>query len=181
MWEARALFFVFLSKNAMTPINDSTVEYLNMLTHNEENKIESGRQMGFSVDKNRETLEALRKDRQAHLDLVEAFKENARQVQDQQLTEKGIDDLVKSLNNLKHFGKDLKSLENTITSSHKATYRERLFRVSRPGGRQASRGPFEKRPIGEGAVVVHGGKHESRRKRGGQGGFGGWLPSLSRR
>ncbi|RSL54596.1 hypothetical protein CEP54_009771 [Fusarium duplospermum] len=184
MQEARALFFVFLSKNAMTPINDSTVEYLDMLIHDEESKIESGRQLGFSVDKNKETLKALRSDRQAHLELVEAFQQNTHKVQDEQLTEKGIDDLVKSLYSLKHFGKDLKSLENTITSSHKATYRERPVRVSRHGGRQAVRSASEKRPsrgFGEGAVVVHGGKHESSRKKGGQGGLGGWLPSLVRR
>ncbi|EEU42912.1 uncharacterized protein NECHADRAFT_47318 [Fusarium vanettenii 77-13-4] len=181
MQEARALFFVFLSKNAMTPINDSTVEYLDMLIHDEESKVESGRQLGFPVDKNKETLKNLRRDRQAHLDLVEAYQQNTHRVSDQQLTGKGIDDLVKSLYSLKHFGQNLKSLENTITSSHRATYRERPFRVSRPGGRQAARSASEKRLGGEGAVVVHGGKHESRRKKGGQGGLGGWLPNLTRR
>ncbi|KAJ4327716.1 hypothetical protein N0V84_001823 [Fusarium piperis] len=180
MQEARAWFVVFLTKNAMAPINDTTVEYLDMLIQDELNNIEAGESLGLPVDKNKETLTALRKDRQAHLDLVEAFKVNTQEFGGQQLTEKGIDDLVKSLYNLKHFGKDLKSLENTITSSHRATYRERPFRVPRPGTRQAPLGPFDKRPSGEGAVVVHGGKHESRRKRGGQG-FGGWLPSLTRK
>ncbi|KAJ3462197.1 hypothetical protein MRS44_010750 [Fusarium solani] len=182
MQEARAWFGVFLTKNAMAPINDTTVEYLDMLIQDELTKIEAGKELGLPFDKNKEILETLRKDRQAHLDLVEAFKQSTHKVQDrQQLTEKGIQDLVKSLYNLKHFGKDLKSLESIITSSHKATCRERPFRASRPGRRQASRGPFEKRLGGEGAVVVHGDKHESRRKRGGQSGLGGWLPSLTRR
>ncbi|KAL2680400.1 hypothetical protein Neosp_007998 [[Neocosmospora] mangrovei] len=182
MQEARAWFFVFLTKNAMAPINDATVEYLDMLIQDELTKIEAGRKLGLPVDKNKEKLEALRKDRQTHLDFVEAFKQSTHNVQDhQQLTGEGIQDLVESLYNLKHFGKDLKSLESEITSSHKATLRERPFRVSRPGGRQAARVGAEKRSGGEGAVVVHGGKHESRRKKGGQGGLGGWLPSLTRR
>lgn len=181
MQEARALFVVFLTKNAMAPINDTTVEYLDMLIQDELTNIEASKKFGLSVDKNKEKLKALRKDRQAHLELVEAFQENNYEFQDRHLTKQGIQDLVKSLYNLKHFGKDLKSLESTITSSHKATLRERPFRVSRPGGRQAARNASEKRPSGEGAVVVHGSKHESRRKKGGQGGLGGWLPSLTRR
>ncbi|KAI8661008.1 hypothetical protein NCS57_01079900 [Fusarium keratoplasticum] len=181
MQEARAWFVVFLTKNAMAPINDTTVEYLDMLFQDELTNLEASKKLGLPVDKQKEKLKALRKDRQANLELVEAFQQNNHEFQDQHLTEKGIQDLVKSLYNLKHFGKDLKSLESTITSSHKATLRERPFRVSRPGGRQAARSASEKRPSGEGAVVVHSGKHKSRRKRGGQGGLGGWLPSLTRR
>ncbi|UPK94949.1 hypothetical protein LCI18_005884 [Fusarium solani-melongenae] len=183
MQEARAWFVVFLTKNVMAPINDTTVGYLDMLIEDEITSFEASKKLGLAVDKDKkkEKIKALRKDRQAHLELVEAFQQNNHEFQDQHLTKEGIQDLVKSLYNLKHFGKDLKSLESTITSSHKATLRERPFRVSRPGGGQAARSASEKRPSGEGAVVVHSGKHESRRKRGGQGGLGGWLPSLTRR
>ncbi|KAI8715952.1 hypothetical protein NCS52_01104300 [Fusarium sp. LHS14.1] len=138
MQEARAWFVVFLTKNAMGPINDATVEYLDMLIQDDLAKIEAGKELGLSFDKNEERLEALRKERQQHLDLVEAFKQAAHKVQDhQQLTQKGIQELVESLYNLKHSGKKLKSLESISTSSHKATLRERPFRVSRPGGKRS--------------------------------------------
>ncbi|KAM0424439.1 hypothetical protein ACHAPT_010361 [Fusarium lateritium] len=184
--KARAQLVVFLMKNAMTPINDATVEYLDLLIQDEKTKIESGRQLGLPVDKNKETLEALRRDRKAHLDLVNDLKQDMIHPTDQPLTEKGIEDLIKTLYGLKHFGKTLKGLRDTITSSHKATLRERSYRVSRPTGkRQFSRGGFGNETIDRGRGVeprvVQRSKQSSRRRRGQSGGLGGWFANLSRR
>ena len=56
MQEARAWFVVFLAKNAMAPINDTTVEYLDMLIQDELTKIEAGKKLGLPFDKNRRFL-----------------------------------------------------------------------------------------------------------------------------
>jgi hypothetical protein len=136
--EAAARFGLFLKAYAMTPINDATLDYINMLIQDEEMKVQGGRQLGHNVDFNVKRLQSLKKDRDAHIELVNTLKENMKAPQqpgDHLLDEQGVDDLVKRLYSLKHFGKNLQSVKNTVAASHQATYRERPYRVPQRGGR----------------------------------------------
>ncbi|KAL6873092.1 hypothetical protein J3F83DRAFT_772325 [Trichoderma novae-zelandiae] len=136
---AAARFFLFLRENAITIINDATLDYLDMLIQDEQGVIEAGRQRGFSVDSNRKRLQALKDDRQIHLELVETFKENMAHPtcpEDMLLDEQGVDALVKRLYELKHFGANLKHIKYVIDTSIEETYRERPYRVQTGGFRK---------------------------------------------
>lgn len=130
--EAAARFGLFLQEYAMTPINDATADYIEMLIQNEEAKINAGRAAGVCADANKKRLRALQEDKAAHLELVKTLTGNMKAPQksrDQVLNEKGVERLVHKLYSLPHFGKNLKSVKNTITTAHQATYRERPYRV----------------------------------------------------
>ncbi|UKZ53836.1 hypothetical protein TrVGV298_007638 [Trichoderma virens] len=129
---AAARFCLFLRENAITVINDATLDYLDMLIQDEKGIIEAGRQRGLSMDSNQKRLQALKDDRQIHLELVETFKQNMIDPtcpEDMLLDEQGVDALVKRLYELKHFGANLKHIKYVIDSSLEETYRERPFRV----------------------------------------------------
>jgi GTP-binding protein EngB required for normal cell division len=133
--EAAARFGLFLKAWALTPINDATEDYINMLIQDEESKIEAGRQLRHNVDINKKRLQGLKEDKQAHLELVNTLTKHMRaprNAKEQLLDEKGVEQLVARLYGLPHFGQNLKAVKNTITSAHKATYRERPYRI---GGR----------------------------------------------
>lgn len=136
---AAARFCLFLRENAITIINDATLDYLDMLIQDEQGVIEAGRQRGLSVDSNKKRLRALKDDRQIHLELVETFKQNMAHPtcpEDMLLDEKGVDALVKKLYDLKHFGANLKHIKYVIDSSIEETYRERPYRVHTGGYRK---------------------------------------------
>ncbi|KAL7802006.1 hypothetical protein V8C44DRAFT_370786 [Trichoderma aethiopicum] len=136
---ASARFCLFLRENAITIINDATLDYLDMLIQDEQGVIEAGRQRGFSVDSNKKRLRALKDDRQIHLELVETFKQNMAHPtcpEDMLLDEKGVDALVRKLYDLKHFGANLKHIKYVIDSSIEETYRERPYRVQTGGYRK---------------------------------------------
>ncbi|PTB67012.1 hypothetical protein BBK36DRAFT_1117758 [Trichoderma citrinoviride] len=140
---ASARFCLFLRENAITVINDATLDYLDMLIQDEQGVIEAGRQRGFAVDANIKRLQALKDDRQIHLELVETFKQNmARPTcpEDMLLDEQGVDALVKKLYDLKHFGANLKHIKYVIDSSIEETYRERPYRVRNVGFRKQGGG-----------------------------------------
>ncbi|OTA06028.1 hypothetical protein A9Z42_0067240 [Trichoderma parareesei] len=129
---ASARFCLFLRANAITVINDATLDYLDMLIQDEQGTIEAGRQRGFCVDANKKRLQALKEDRKIHLELVETFKQNMAHPtcpEDMLLDEQGVDALVKKLYNLKHFGANLRHIKYVIDSSIEDTYRERPYRV----------------------------------------------------
>ncbi|KAM6486148.1 hypothetical protein HDV62DRAFT_403453 [Trichoderma sp. SZMC 28011] len=130
---AAARFCLFLRENAITIINDATLDYLDMLIQDERGVIDTGRQRGDSMDANQKRLQALKDDRQIHLELVETFKQNMVEPtcpEDMLLDEQGVDALVKKLYQLKHFGADLEHIKYVIESSLEETYRERPYRVS---------------------------------------------------
>ncbi|CAG9982203.1 unnamed protein product [Clonostachys byssicola] len=133
--EAAARFGLCLKAWALTPINDATEDYINMLIQDEQSKIEAGRQLGHNVDVNKKRLEGLKEDKQAHLELVNTLTKHMlapRNEKEQLLDEKGVEQLVAGLYGLPHFGQNLEAVKNTITSAHESTYRERPYRI---GGR----------------------------------------------
>ncbi|KAL7819970.1 hypothetical protein V8C26DRAFT_440683 [Trichoderma gracile] len=122
---AAARFCLFLRENAITIINDATLDYLDMLILDEQGIIEAGRQRGFAVGPNKKRLQALKDDKQIHIELVETFKENMAHPtcpEDMLLDEQGVDALVKKLYDLKHFGANLKHIKYVIDSSIEETY-----------------------------------------------------------
>lgn len=132
--EAAAYFCLFLRRNAITPINDATLEYLQILIKNEEGKIAAGEAGGLLVDENRRTLQALRNDRERHLQLLAALKAsmgNDSDGQSQALTEAEVSKAVQRLYALPRFGEMLKDVKDDIASAHQATYRERPYRVDK--------------------------------------------------
>ncbi|KAL7960981.1 hypothetical protein V8C34DRAFT_320586 [Trichoderma compactum] len=129
---AAARFCLFLRQNAISVINDATLDYLDMLIQDETSVIEAGRQRGLSMGPNKKRLQALKDDRRIHLELVETFKQNMNDPtcpEDTLLDEQGVGALVKKLYKLKHFGANLEHIKYVIGSSLEDTYRERPYRV----------------------------------------------------
>ncbi|RFU74130.1 aaa atpase domain containing [Trichoderma arundinaceum] len=129
---AAARFCIFLRQNSITIINDATLDYLDMLILDEKAAIETCRQRSIPIDANMKRLQALKDDRQIHIELVETFEQNMIDptcTDDMSLDEQGVDALVKRLYELKHFGASLKHIKYVIDSSLEETNRERPFRV----------------------------------------------------
>lgn len=123
---AAAQFGLYLKKNSITAYNDVTLDYLDMLIKQEQEKI--------SVGGDRTRMDALLMDRKRHEELVAALTARMQQRKGSSgsytvLDEAGVDVVVRRLYGLKHFGAQLKTVKNTISSAHKATYRERPYRV----------------------------------------------------
>lgn len=124
--EAAAQFGIFLKKHSITPYNDKTLAYLDFMIKEERAKVEAGG--------NRKKLDGLEEDRRKHVETVEILTLNMENnAKCQPLTEEGADQQVKQLYDLKHFGKNLKAVKQTIASAHEATYRERPFRIGGKG------------------------------------------------
>jgi len=119
--EAAARFGVFLKKNSITAYNDATLEYLDYLIREEKSKVQAGG--------NKKKLKAFEEDHQKHKELVDVLTKSMGHANSQSLNEAGVDDLVKNLYKLKHFGDELRDVKQTITEVYKATYRELPFRV----------------------------------------------------
>ncbi|KAI1635356.1 hypothetical protein F4809DRAFT_614425 [Biscogniauxia mediterranea] len=121
--EAAIQFGFFLKRHAITPYNDATVEYVDMLIDQEKIKIQNG------GSKNK--LENLEKYKAEHIQRVDALKtamengDSSRVIDDL-----GVQQLVKSLYGLPHFGKDLENIVKSQEKAAEATYRERSFNVS---------------------------------------------------
>lgn len=130
--QAAAKFGLFLKHNSITPYNDATLEYLDMLIKDEESKIHAAQKAGLSAAGNRKKLKAAQEDRARHEQLVDALTRNMNghhSPSSQVLDEAGVGHLVRVLYDLKHFGLNLREIKNTITSAAQATYRESPFRV----------------------------------------------------
>ncbi|KAF8850415.1 hypothetical protein BDZ45DRAFT_731598 [Acephala macrosclerotiorum] len=120
--EAAAKFGLFLKKYSITPYNDATLAYIDVLIRDEEEKIQAG---GNDV-----RLHALQEDRTQHMELVEVLTKNMGNDSDlHDLNEKHVEQLVTDLYGLKHFGENLKTVKTTISSAHQATYREKPYRI----------------------------------------------------
>ncbi|KAI0100019.1 hypothetical protein F4776DRAFT_524361 [Hypoxylon sp. NC0597] len=134
--KAAAMFGLFLKKYSITPYNDATLEYLDMLIKDEKGKIHAAQQQGMSASGNQKRLEAIESDRQRHVELVETLTTTMNDTNSSQqpaLDPTGVDRLVKKLYGLKHFGHNLKTVKNTIALANESTYRERPYRVNRGG------------------------------------------------
>ncbi|KAI8962748.1 hypothetical protein F5Y11DRAFT_181522 [Daldinia sp. FL1419] len=124
--KASARFGVFLKKYSITPYNDATLEYLDMLIRDEEMKVHVGG--------SRKRLDDLLENRQAHEQLVDALTrnmDNKYELEYQVLNEAGVESLVSQMYGLKHFGENLQNIQSTISAAHQASYRERPFSVNK--------------------------------------------------
>jgi len=140
--EAAAHFGLFLSEHSITPYNDKTLEYLDVLIRDEEAKVHYGG--------NRQRLDDLKRDRARHIELVKVLTDNMGNKADacyQVLDEQGVDRLVRELYGLQHFGEMLRSVKNKIATAHQATYRERPYRVGAHRSRKGRMGSFCQAPL----------------------------------
>jgi hypothetical protein len=121
---AAAKFGVFLKKFSITPYNDATIAYLDHLIKEEQAKVQSG-----GSDKR---LKALMEDKQKHLHAIDVLTRTMNSGANwNDLTDGGIDRIVRQLYGLKHFGNNLRNLRQGIATAHQATYRERPYTVRR--------------------------------------------------
>ncbi|KAE9972894.1 hypothetical protein EG328_004702 [Venturia inaequalis] len=130
---AAAKFGVFLKKYSITPYNDATVAYLDLLIRGERDKINAGG--------NNKKFLALQEDLERHKETVKILTRsmNANTTAADVLTEAGVERVVRDLYSLKHFGKNLQSLKHGISLAHQATYREIPHTIKRKtnGSRKA--------------------------------------------
>ncbi|KAI8681042.1 G domain-containing protein [Fusarium keratoplasticum] len=136
--EAAIQFGFFLKRQAITPYNDATTEYLDMLINQERQKIQVG-----GSDQRRGKLE---KEKAEYLQRVEVLQKAMRQGDESKLLDHtGVMQLVESLYGLPHFGDDLRNIVNIQERAAESTYRERSCNVSggahfhRPRGKNKTR------------------------------------------
>jgi 50S ribosome-binding GTPase len=120
--QAAAKFGIWLKDNSITPYNDATLAYLDVLINQEEAKASAGY--------NNEKLLSLRADYEKHKELV-AVLEFSMKSNDgyKALDPKGVAQLASDLYKLKHFGKMLENVKLTLAAAHEGTYRERPHHV----------------------------------------------------
>ena len=122
--DAAAKFCVFLKNNSLTPYNDALIAYLDFLIQEEQAKVQAGG--------NDKRLLSLTEERHKHKETIEVITRNMdSNAVWNDLSEGGVDRMVQSLYNLKHFGDNLKKMKQGIATAHQATYRERPYTVKR--------------------------------------------------
>lgn len=147
--EAAAHFGIFLKTDSISTINDLTIAYIDFLIHQEEDLVNAG---GSS-----RKLISLRKDRQKHLELVDAL---TRSIADKPgsrgstLSGRDVNSIVQKLYSLKHFGENLKLLKETIALAHQATNREIPYRVKSSGHSYQGKHPTRHATGVHGQLVV---------------------------
>ncbi|KAI0592753.1 hypothetical protein F4775DRAFT_83035 [Biscogniauxia sp. FL1348] len=136
--EAAIQFGFFLKRHAITPYNDATIEYVDMLLDQERVKIQNGGP--------RKRLEYLEKYKAEHIQRVEALKVAMEKGDSSKVIDDvGVQQLVKSLYGLPHFGKDLENIVKSQDKAAEATYRERTYNVS-AGAHWSRNGQAKPRP-----------------------------------
>ncbi|KAF5625550.1 hypothetical protein F25303_11282 [Fusarium sp. NRRL 25303] len=116
--KATAQFVAYLREHSANAFNDATEKYYDQLIKIETGKIQYGKYNRIKVDANMRKLKGLTNDRDRHLELVKTIQENMHAPRDQTealLTQDGVEQLIRDLYNLKHFGKSLRSLRDGIT------------------------------------------------------------------
>lgn len=120
--EAAVKFGLWLKDNSITPYNDATLAYLDVLIKQEEAKANAGY--------NDEKLRSLQKDYQKHQELVAVLERSINHDANYRpLDPKSVARLANDLYKLKHFGKMLENVKLTIAAAHEGTYRERPHHV----------------------------------------------------
>ncbi|KAH7176743.1 hypothetical protein EDB81DRAFT_49645 [Dactylonectria macrodidyma] len=128
--EAAIQFGFFLKRHAITPYNDATVEYIDMLIDQERRKMKVG-----GSDQRHSKLE---KEKADYLQRVEVLEKAMKQGDESKLLDDtGVAQLVDSLYGLPRFGDDLRNIVKIQESAAESTYRERSYNV--PGGAHFSR------------------------------------------
>jgi hypothetical protein len=130
-----ATFGAFLKMHSITPINDATEAYLQFLIKGEQDKVDVG---GNDIKLNG-LMEDLRRHKEIVKVLTDSTNSNPGSVD---LSEANVGKMVQDLYRLKHFGKNLRSLQHGISLAHQATNRERPITVRRgPNGGSGRRPP----------------------------------------
>jgi hypothetical protein len=120
--EAAIQFGFFLKRHAITPYNDATIEYLDMLIDQERQKM----QVGGSKQRH----EKLQKQKAGYLQRVEVLERAMKQGDESKLLDdKGVAQLVDSLYALPHFGNDLRNIVKMQESAAESSCRERSSNV----------------------------------------------------
>ena len=115
---------MFLKNNSLAPYNDALIAYLDFLIKEEQAKVQAGG--------NDKRLLSLTLERQKHQEAILIITQSMdSKATWNDLSEGGVDRMVQSLYNLKHFGDNLKNMKQGIVTAHQATYRERPYTVRR--------------------------------------------------
>ncbi|KAK0711799.1 hypothetical protein B0H67DRAFT_493339 [Lasiosphaeris hirsuta] len=124
---AAAFFCAYLGAKSIATYNDATAEYLEELI-----KLETE---ASAVSNDTTKLTMLRQDLRCHEELVAALTTSAGRLPDgwegvdATLEPSSIENLVRNLYGLEHFGKQLQDVHRTVKQAHRATYRERPYNV----------------------------------------------------
>ncbi|ENH70696.1 hypothetical protein FOC1_g10004994 [Fusarium oxysporum f. sp. cubense race 1] len=138
--KATAQFVAYLREHSANAFNDATEKYYDQLIKIEIGKIQFGKDHRLNVDANKRKLRGLTDDRDRHLELVKTIQENMHAPRDQTealLTQDGVEQLIRDLYNLKHFGKNLRSLRDDIT--HYKNHGKRSHHRHRSRSRRSER------------------------------------------
>jgi hypothetical protein len=120
--EAAAQFGIWLRENSITPYNDATLAYLDVLIRQEDAKVNAGY--------NNEKLFSLQEDYKKHQELVAVLELSMKSKNGYKaLDPKGVALLASELYQLKHFGKMLETVKLTLAAAHEGTYRERPHHI----------------------------------------------------
>ncbi|KAH8650735.1 hypothetical protein BGZ61DRAFT_542099 [Ilyonectria robusta] len=118
--EAAIQFGFFLNRHAITPYNDATVEYIDMLIDQERQKMKVG-----GSDQRHSKLE---KEKAEYLQRVEVLEKAMKQGDESKLLDDtGVAQLVDSLYGLPQFGDDLRNIVKIQERAAESTYRERSW------------------------------------------------------
>ncbi|RGP64187.1 p-loop containing nucleoside triphosphate hydrolase [Fusarium sporotrichioides] len=121
--EAAIQFGFFLQRHAITPYNDATVEYHDILIDQERQKMK----VGGSNRRHRK----LKKEKAEYLENVEVLEKAMKHGDESRLLDdSGVAQLVDSLYGLPQFGGDLRNIVNIQERAADATYRERSYNVT---------------------------------------------------
>jgi hypothetical protein len=112
---AAAKLGLFLQKNSITPYNDATIAYLDLLIQAETDKVQSGG--------NNAKLLVLKEELKRHKETVQiltrSINANANAVD---LSKAGVERIMQQLYDLKHFGTNLRLLEHSISQARDFAY-----------------------------------------------------------
>jgi len=108
------------------PYNDAMLKYLDYLIEEESDKV-------LLAKAGCEPLEALTKRRREYEEQIQVLTKSMEAGGTYKLLdERGVEDLVKSLYSLKHWGKNLEENKTRAEESQRRTYREQPFRLTKP-------------------------------------------------
>lgn len=121
--EAAAQFSVFSTKNAIVPINDATLAYLDEQIKQEQGKI----QAGGSKDKSLR-LKEFRQQYEQEVAILEDFQKKGEN--HRLLDQAGVEEMVQKLCTLKHYGGQFRQVRENVDVSQVAPSRERSHYIS---------------------------------------------------
>jgi GTPase SAR1 family protein len=122
---AAAKFGVFLKQNSITPYNDAMLDYIDHQTNQERDKLT------LYPDQNRARLNGLIKRRQEYEAKISSIKMSIESGDTTSvLDEEGVEKLIQSLYDLKHWGQNLQDVQSGVARAEEAAYRERPYAVT---------------------------------------------------